>query len=160
MVGEDRGSGTCSGNLLEAGGAAARRQEFELFFQRGPIIFESSTPLRLSAVLSLVAPLGNLSASLTPSKIVLKPPFPSTLPPAMSAEQDPAQRVAIGISFGNSYSSIAYTTGVSSVCVDFLEIPSDTTIRTAKLRLLRTKTEVCHRHLSFLLLTEVSNRLD
>ncbi|PVH94561.1 heat shock protein-like protein 70 [Periconia macrospinosa] len=29
----------------------------------------------------------------------------------MSAENDPAQRVAIGISFGNSYSSIAYTTG-------------------------------------------------
>lgn len=27
----------------------------------------------------------------------------------MSAEQDPAQRVAIGISFGNSYSSIAFT---------------------------------------------------
>ncbi|KAF2642977.1 chaperone protein dnaK [Massarina eburnea CBS 473.64] len=29
----------------------------------------------------------------------------------MSAENDPTQRVAIGISFGNSYSSIAYTTG-------------------------------------------------
>ncbi|KAF2438725.1 chaperone protein dnaK [Karstenula rhodostoma CBS 690.94] len=29
----------------------------------------------------------------------------------MSAENDPAQRVAIGISFGNSYSSIGYTTG-------------------------------------------------
>lgn len=29
----------------------------------------------------------------------------------MSAQADPAQRVAIGISFGNSYSSIAYTTG-------------------------------------------------
>ncbi|KAF2109724.1 heat shock protein 70 family [Lophiotrema nucula] len=29
----------------------------------------------------------------------------------MSAESDPAQRVAIGISFGNSYSSIAYTSG-------------------------------------------------
>ncbi|KAF1841425.1 chaperone protein dnaK [Cucurbitaria berberidis CBS 394.84] len=29
----------------------------------------------------------------------------------MSAQTDPAQRVAIGISFGNSYSSIAYTTG-------------------------------------------------
>lgn len=28
----------------------------------------------------------------------------------MSAEQDPSQRVAIGISFGNSYSSIAWTT--------------------------------------------------
>lgn len=28
----------------------------------------------------------------------------------MSAEQDPSQRVAIGISFGNSYSSIAFTT--------------------------------------------------
>jgi hypothetical protein len=30
----------------------------------------------------------------------------------MSAENDPAQRVAIGISFGNSYSSIGFTTGV------------------------------------------------
>ncbi|KAF2820016.1 actin-like ATPase domain-containing protein [Ophiobolus disseminans] len=29
----------------------------------------------------------------------------------MSAQADPAQRVAIGLSFGNSYSSIAYTTG-------------------------------------------------
>ncbi|KAF2476315.1 chaperone protein dnaK [Lindgomyces ingoldianus] len=29
----------------------------------------------------------------------------------MSGENDPAQRVAIGISFGNSYSSIAFTTG-------------------------------------------------
>lgn len=29
----------------------------------------------------------------------------------MSEEVDPAQRVAIGISFGNSYSSIAFTTG-------------------------------------------------
>lgn len=29
----------------------------------------------------------------------------------MSAQADPAQRVAIGISFGNSYSSIAFTTG-------------------------------------------------
>ncbi|KAF1947248.1 HSP70-domain-containing protein [Clathrospora elynae] len=29
----------------------------------------------------------------------------------MSAQTDPAQRVAIGISFGNSYSSIAFTTG-------------------------------------------------
>ncbi|ORY09187.1 chaperone protein dnaK [Clohesyomyces aquaticus] len=29
----------------------------------------------------------------------------------MSPEKDPAQRVAIGISFGNSYSSIAFTTG-------------------------------------------------
>jgi molecular chaperone DnaK (HSP70) len=34
----------------------------------------------------------------------------------MSAENDPAQRVAIGISFGNSYSSIAFTTGVSGSC--------------------------------------------
>jgi molecular chaperone DnaK (HSP70) len=32
----------------------------------------------------------------------------------MSAPNDAAQRVAIGISFGNSYSSIAYTTGVSA----------------------------------------------
>ena len=31
----------------------------------------------------------------------------------MSEQADPAQRVAIGLSFGNSYSSIAYTTGVS-----------------------------------------------
>ncbi|KAH7079274.1 Hsp70 protein-domain-containing protein [Paraphoma chrysanthemicola] len=29
----------------------------------------------------------------------------------MSAQADPAQRIAIGLSFGNSYSSIAYTTG-------------------------------------------------
>jgi molecular chaperone DnaK (HSP70) len=29
----------------------------------------------------------------------------------MSAQADPAQRVAIGISFGNSYSSIAFTSG-------------------------------------------------
>lgn len=31
----------------------------------------------------------------------------------MSAQADPAQRVAIGISFGNSYSSIAFTSSVS-----------------------------------------------
>lgn len=31
----------------------------------------------------------------------------------MSAEADPTQRVAIGISFGNSYSSIAFTSAVS-----------------------------------------------
>jgi len=33
----------------------------------------------------------------------------------MSEQADPAQRVAIGISFGNSYSSIGFTTGV---CAD------------------------------------------
>ncbi|KAF1913552.1 chaperone protein dnaK [Ampelomyces quisqualis] len=33
----------------------------------------------------------------------------------MSAQNDPTQRVAIGLSFGNSYSSIAYTTGEGKV---------------------------------------------
>lgn len=35
----------------------------------------------------------------------------------MSAQNDPTQRVAIGLSFGNSYSSIAYTTGEGKVDV-------------------------------------------
>lgn len=35
----------------------------------------------------------------------------------MSAQADPAQRVAIGISFGNSYSSIAFTSSVSANAV-------------------------------------------
>ncbi|OAL05714.1 chaperone protein dnaK [Phaeosphaeriaceae sp. SRC1lsM3a] len=35
----------------------------------------------------------------------------------MSAQNDPTQKVAIGLSFGNSYSSIAYTTGEGKVDV-------------------------------------------
>lgn len=39
----------------------------------------------------------------------------------MSEQADPAQRVAIGISFGNSYSSIAFTTGVSnSMMIEYI----------------------------------------
>ena len=39
----------------------------------------------------------------------------------MSAEASPAERVAIGISFGNSYSSIAFTSAVSAY---FMYLPT------------------------------------
>jgi hypothetical protein len=60
----------------------------------------------------------------------------------MSAQNDPTQRVAIGLSFGNSYSSIAYTTGVSGPDIRAFRRGILTDARKERSRLSPTKTEV------------------
>jgi molecular chaperone DnaK (HSP70) len=66
-----------------------------------------------------------------------------TNPPNMSEEAAPAERVAIGISFGNSYSSIAFTSPVCARPMEPFTRRSLTSRRREKRRLSPTKTEVC-----------------
>lgn len=64
----------------------------------------------------------------------------------MSAEEGTAPRVAIGISFGNSYSSIAHTSGVCISMQPFaLNAANMLFYRMVKRKLSPTKTEVSQR---------------
>jgi len=85
--------------------------------RNGASVFGHKFPSKVEKITNWVRPSFRPSSTLLP----LHPAQPVlsfstrsflSIPQAMSAETEPQSRLAIGISFGNSYSSIAYTNSV------------------------------------------------